>query len=415
VIFLCALAASIARLLFFPVADYPDAEFIYPRSFLSDFLADQDYSFNLPIHVLPSSPLLSLVVGSVYDRGFTAFPSFKYWLISSLPFLLFAIFAQVYLIYLDSSQHKRVLSKLLILFVACPSSAYYLCTLHPEAWANVLALAYTVTALASVSGYIYSYSNSANYNAEPKAGISLTTLLFFALSLFSGYCLLGESQFILCLVGISWLYLSLRSNVFGLVNFPSHLLQILRSSFFLRLFSLRKLLVIFLPIAFIAGLLVFAHSLRELLLSVFSYQTSLGAALSLYREDSIYADKYPLLLRPLMTLNNLFVYTPVGFGPSAFLKILILWSILSTWFGGATETLGRISKYDSQLVSRLIFAMLYPLPIILLLPGYVNLKYYLFLVPVLLFWPALNKYKTIFVLFVALWFEFAFRSLLSSL
>jgi hypothetical protein len=59
--------------------------------------------------------------------------------------------------------------------------------------------------------------------------------------------------------------------------------------------------------------------------------------------------------------------------------------------------------------------MLYPLPIILLLPGYVNLKYYLFLVPVLLFWPALNKYKTIFVLFVALWFEFAFRSLLSSL
>lgn len=414
-IFLCALVASIARLIFFPVADYPDAEYIYPRSFLNDFLSGQDYSFDPPVHVLPSSPLLSLVAGNVYDKGFSVFPSFKYWLISSLPFLLFAIFAQVYLISLDSSQHKRTLSKLLILFVVCPSSAYYLCTLHPEAWANVLALGYTVTALASIFEYIYSYNSLDNDNSQLITGITLTTLFFFSLSLFSGYCLLGDGQFILCLVGISWLYLSLRSNIFGLVDFPSHLLQILRSAFFLRLGSLRKFLVIVLPITFIAGLFVFSYSLRALLLSVFSDQSSVGSALSLYGEGSVYADKYPLLMRPLMTLNNLFIYTPAGFGPSAFLKILILWSILSTWFRGATGTLSRISKYDSQLVSRLIFAILYPLPIIILLPGYVNLKYYLFLVPVLLSWPALKKYKTILILFVALWFEFAFRSLVSIL
>ena len=414
-VLLLAFITSVARLVFFPVADYPDAEFIYPRSYLNDFLSGQDYSFNPPVHVLPSSPFLSLVVGSVYEKDFSAFPSFKYWLLSSLPFLFFAFFAQVYLVFLGTRHDRKPLSKLLILFVACPSTAYYLCTLHPEAWANVLALGYAVTALASVFRCIYNYNLPDNANTEAKIDLSLHTLFAFVLTLSTGYCFLGDSQFILCLVGITWLHLSLRSNIFGLVDFPSHFLQTLHNIFLLRLSSLRKLLLIAIPVAFIIALFVFSYSFRDLLLSAFSAQSSLGSALSLYDKDSIYADKYPLLLRPLMTINQLFIYTPAGLGPSAFLKILILWPVLISLFRGATGTFSRISKYDSLIVSRLMFALLYPLPIIILLPGYVNLKYYLFLVPVLFCWPSLKKYKTMIALFLALWLEFSFRSIFATL
>ena len=414
-IFLCALVASIARWLLFPVADYPDAEHIYPSAYINSFLSDQDYSINLPLRVLPANLFLSLATGSVYDRSLSVLPSFKYWLLSSLPLFVFTTFAHLYLVFAASKHQKKPLSQLLILFLVCPSSAYYLCTLHPEAWANVLALGYTVTALASAFGSLYRHDKVDFHSTETIAITSFRPFFFFALALFAGYLIIGDSQFILCLVGIACLCLSLKSSIFGLVYFPSRLLQILRSAFFLKLSSIRKLLLVAFPVAFTVGMFMFPYLLRDLLLSSFSAQSSLGSALSLYGEDSIQADKYPLLLRPLFTVNNLFIYTPAGFGPSAFLKILVLWPIVSGWFGGATRTCGLSSLYHSKLASRLIFALLFPLPIIILLPGYVNLKYFLFLVPVLFFWPSLTKYRTLLILFILLWAEFALRSLFAIL
>ena len=412
---LCAFVASIARWLLFPAADYPDAEHIYPTAFINAFLSDQDYSIDLPLRVLPANLFISLASGSVYDGILPALPSFKYWLLSSLPLFVFAAFSQFYLVYCASKHQKKPLRQLLILFIVCPSSAYYLCTLHPEAWANVLALGYTVSALTSAFGSIHCH----NYLDADCTGLIKTTslcpFLFFSLALFAGYLIVGDSQFILCFAGIACLYLSLTSNVFGLVYFPSRLLQVLRSAFFLRLSSSRKFLIVAIPLAFAVGLLIFSYALRDLLISSFSAQSSLGSALSLYGEDSLYADKYPLLLRPLLTVNNLFIYTPAGFGPSAFLKILILWPIVTAWFGGATDTHGQSGLYRSKLVSRLIFALLFPLPVIILLPGYVNLKYFLFLVPVLFFWPTLTKYRTLLLLFILLWSEFSIRSLFAVL
>lgn len=415
-IFLCAFVTSIARWLLFPAADYPDAEHVYPTAYISAFLSDQDYSIDLPLRVLPASQFISLASGSVYDGILPALPSFKYWLLSSLPLFVFAAYAQFYLVYCTTKHQKKPLRQLLILFIVCPSSAYYLCTLHPEAWANVLALGYTVSALTSAFGSICSHNNLDGDCSDPKKlTTSLNIFLYFSLALFAGYLVVGDSQFILCLVGIACLYFSLRSNVFGLVYFPSHFLQILRSAFFLRLGSSRKFVLIAIPVAFIFGLFIFSYPLRNLLISSFSAQSSLGSALSLYGKESIYADKYPLFLRPLFTANNLFIYTPAGFGPSAFLKILILWPIVDSWFGGATGTRGHSGIYHSKLVSRLIFALLFPLPIIILLPGYVNLKYFLFLVPVLFFWPSLTKYRTLLLLFILLWSEFSIRSLFAVL
>jgi hypothetical protein len=411
VILFYALFASIARLFLFPAADYPDAQYVYPRAFFSDILSGQDYILNVFIGVEPSNPSLSLVLGSVYDTGISNLPSLKYWLISSLPFFLLAGFAHFYLISLSPGNHKRALRKLLILFFVCPSSSYYLCTLHPEAWANVLALGYTVTVLTLAFSQIYSYRLKSADIVDLKKNIHLGTFVIFALSLLSGFFLLEDSQFILCLVGISCFYLTMRSSLFGLVSFPLNSLQTLRSICLLRLAAPRKTLSLLIPFSFIIFLLFFSYSARDLLLSAVPANSSLGAALSLYDIDSIFADKYPLWSRPFFTLNNLFIYTPAGFGPSAFLKILILCSIVSSWFGAVTGGSGRAGQRDFLLASRLLLVLLFPLPIILLLPGYVNLKYYIFLVPVLFFFPSLKNYKTLLLLFVALWVEFVFRAL----
>jgi hypothetical protein len=411
-ILLAAFIASVFRWLVFPVYDYPDAIYIYPRSPLYPLLSSEDQSLGLDINVLPASQVLSLFTGSVYDTPFEI-PGLKYWLISSAPFLLFAILAQGYLWLIAKKSSRVILKRLILLFVLCPSSAYYLCTLHPEAWATVAALGYIVSVLDWVSSSITPIC--ATSKVITRENPSLGIFIFFLAVLVSGFYLLGDYQFILCSAGIAWFYSCLRFRGLAILHSSTYLFQTIASFLRAKTASFKKLITLTLLSSAVAVTILFAYSIRELILSSVSGDSRIGAALSLYGEDSIYAEKYPLLVRPLLTLNNLFVFTPGGFGPSVFLKIACFWTILLSWFQASTDCTDHNHGSTSSFTSSMLFVLLFPVPIIFLLPGYSALKYYLFLVPVALFWPAMQNFKPLKILFSILWIELGFRSLIRTL
>jgi hypothetical protein len=407
-IFLVALVASILRWLTFPVYDYPDAEYIYPRSPFYSFLQPEDHALASDFAVLPSGSALSLFTGSIYDSPFDL-PSLKYWLISSTPFLVFAIFAQGYIWLLAKKNSKGILKKSLILFAACPSSAYYLCTLHPESWASVVALGYIVSLLDWIASMVNPVRTLKvdTLHKQPPLG----TFLLFLVLLVSGVYELGDYQFILCTIGISWIYACLRLKDLAIVNSSIYLLQAMPRLLKLKAPSVNKLLTVSVVLSTLFVIVVFAYPLRALIASPALVDARITSALSLYGIGSIYADKYPLIARPLLTINGIFVYTPAEFGPSVILKIACIWSILLSWLQAITGFIKEKRSLLSSLMAGMAFSLLFPIPITFLLPGYVNLKYYIFLLPVLLFWPAVRNFRSLKILFAFLWLELGLRSL----
>jgi len=408
VILVTAILVSLLRWLIFPVSDYPDATYVYSRLFSNHLFSGADYSLESGFEV-PPNQILSLVGGSMYDSAFSL-PSLRYLFVSSLPLLVFAIFAQIYLAIFSKRIAKATLRKSLILFLICPSTAYYLCTIHPEVWATVVALGYVVSILNWASRKV-DFSRSLNTDQafdQPP----ILNLLLFSLLLIASFYALGDYQSVLCLICILCLYGSLRFKTVFIFQYPRHLVATFVLMLRARSTSLKKLINSSAFVVFFAVLSTLIYSLRAAIVSLGSADSRVVSAVSLYTEGSSFADKYPLFLRPMLTVNNLFVYTPSGFGPSLVLKAACLWPILTSWFQVLTSDYDERSESNSVMSSAMASSLLYPLIFIFLLPGYVNLKYYLFLVPVVLFWPAMLRFKLLRNLFVILWLELGFRSIL---
>lgn len=407
-IILTAFFASLLRWLIFPVSDYPDAAYIYPKSFSNHLFYGADYSLETGFDV-PPNQTFSLVVGSIYDSVFSL-PSLKYLFVSSLPLLVFAIFAQIYLAVFSKRIAKATLRKLLILFLVCPSTAYYLCTIHPEVWATVVALGYVISILdwASCKVDFSRYLNTGQAFDQPP----ILNLLLSSLLLIASFYTLGDYQSVLCLIGILCLYGSLRFRMVFIFQYPRYLVVVLATILTVGTASSKKLINTSLFVGFFALFSASIYSLRNIFISSSSADSKIAAAFGLYVEGSQFADKYPLLLRPMLTVNNIFVYTPSGFGPSLVLKAVCLWVIVTSWFQVFTSGCDERSDSNSVMSSAMVFSLLYPLIIIFLLPGYVNLKYFLFLLPVVLFWPAMLRFKLLRNSFIILWLELGFRSIL---
>jgi hypothetical protein len=405
-----AILTSLARWFIFPFSDYPDAWRTYPQSLLGALFSLGDYNFENSISILPSSPVYSIIFGSIYVHPPQVPVSISFWFASSLPFISFAVISDLYVHFISRKEIQPLLNRILALFFLCPSSAYYLCTFHPEVWANLVALFFVLFILASYSERLVISPNNLEFNISSKTVLSPLWLIACCSFLLYAYFYTKDKQFILCAIGILLLYSSLIYLPSSLKFYPRNLAvaacSIIRSGSVGKKL-LFNILLYSLPII---PFYLLIYQLRDLLAS-FSPDANLASAARLYLQDSIYSNKYPLIFRPFMTLNNFYVYTPAGFTPSIFVKIGSFLSLFQAWF----IALRSSSQTISHLASSLSFVLLYPLVLISIFPGYVNLKYYVFLVPVLLFFPAIFRYKSMLAWFYLLWLELILRYLITSL